>query len=226
MQKKEYQLKYDADRVRNFSAVWLGATMGCCECHDHKFDPYTQRDFYSLAAVFADVDDNRTFKGGDTTPTKREPELVVASPLVPGETTIRTMVTEAVTPRAVRQLHRGDWMDETGPIVPPATPGCLPKSQHEGPRVTRLDMARWLMSAEHPLTSRVAVNRWWHLFFGVGLCNSLEDFGAQGEWPMHPELLDWLAIEFREGRGERGQRSEVRRQRTAAPRIRPLISDL
>ena len=62
VQVKEYLHKYDADRVRNLSGVWMGATMGCCECHSHKYDPYTQRDFYSLAAFFADVDDMKTFK--------------------------------------------------------------------------------------------------------------------------------------------------------------------
>jgi len=79
VQKKEYLAKYSADRVRNFSGVWLGATMGCAECHDHKYDPFTQKDFYSLAAFFADVDDNRTFRGTNSLPTKREPEMRVLS---------------------------------------------------------------------------------------------------------------------------------------------------
>ncbi|MCA9221017.1 MAG: DUF1549 domain-containing protein, partial [Planctomycetales bacterium] len=81
VQVKEYLSKYDADRVRNVSSVWMGATVGCAQCHDHKYDPYTMRDFYSLAAFFADVDDARTFRGGDTTPTKREPEIETLSPL-------------------------------------------------------------------------------------------------------------------------------------------------
>lgn len=81
VQVQEYLTKYAADRVRNLSAVWLGATVGCAECHDHKYDPYTQRDFYSLAAFFADLDDVSSFKGGNTLPTKREPEAVVLSPI-------------------------------------------------------------------------------------------------------------------------------------------------
>ena len=196
VQQKEYQIKYDADRVRNVSAVWLGATLGCAQCHDHKFDPYSQRDFYSMAAFFADVDDTQTFKGGDTTPTKREPELVVLSPL--DRTSRRTMITEAISPRAIRVLHRGDWMDETGEIVGPAVPHFLEQIATTEGRPTRLDLARWLVSRDNPLVARVFVNRLWYLFFGVGLSNSLEDFGAQGEAPLHPELLDWLAVEFAE----------------------------
>lgn len=196
VQQKEYQLKYDADRVRNVSSVWLGATLGCAQCHDHKFDPYSQRDFYSLAAFFADVDDTRTFKGVDKSPTKREPELVVLSPL-DGQSR-RTMITEAISPRTIRVLHRGDWMDETGEIVGPAVPHFLKQIATAEGRPNRLDLARWLVSRENPLVARVFVNRLWYLLFGVGLSNSLEDFGAQGEAPVHPELLDWLAVEFAE----------------------------
>ena len=77
VQKKEYLAIYAADRVRNVSSVWMGATMGCCQCHDHKFDPYTMRDFYSMVAFFADIDEDRTFAGSNTVPTKREPEIYV-----------------------------------------------------------------------------------------------------------------------------------------------------
>src|SRR6185369_4589900 len=125
VQAKEYLHKYDADRVRNVSAVWLGATVGCAECHDHKFDPYTQRDFYRLAAFFADVDESWMKKGLDATPTNRAPELVVASPLDAKAIDIRTMVTVATTPRDIRVLSRGDWQDETGEIVVPGVPGFL-----------------------------------------------------------------------------------------------------
>jgi hypothetical protein len=196
VQQKEYQKKYDADRVRNLSAVWLGATLGCAECHDHKYDPYTQHDFYSLVAFFADVDDGRTFKGTDTSPTKREPELDVPAPL--DGVLRRTMITEAIEPRTIRILARGDWMDESGEIVAPAVPRFLKPLEASDRRLNRLDLARWLVSPDHPLVARVFVNRLWYLFFGAGLANSLDDFGAQGELPSHPELLDWLAVEFAE----------------------------
>jgi hypothetical protein len=80
VQPKEYLAIYAADRVRNLSVVWMGATVGCAQCHDHKFDPYTSRDFYSLAAFFADLDEDQHFgKGTNALPTRRDPELVVLS---------------------------------------------------------------------------------------------------------------------------------------------------
>jgi Protein of unknown function (DUF1553)/Protein of unknown function (DUF1549)/Planctomycete cytochrome C len=194
-QDKEYRAKYAADRVRNVSAVWLGATMGCAECHDHKFDPYTQRDFYRLAAFFADLDERGAYLGPDSSPTKRPPEMLVPFPLAP-ERKALTMVSAAVPPRTVRVLKRGDWMDESGEVVQPGVPACLPPLGVEGRRATRLDLARWLTSPDHPQTARVFVNRLWYLFFGAGLCRTLDDTGSQGEWPSHAELLDHLATEF------------------------------
>ncbi|MEC9080528.1 MAG: PSD1 and planctomycete cytochrome C domain-containing protein [Verrucomicrobiota bacterium] len=196
VQKKEYLAKYSADRVRNFSSVWLGATMGCAECHDHKYDPFTQRDFYSLAAFFADVDDDQTFRGSNTLPTKREPEMQVVSPLVVEQTRLtRTMVTGRVKPRLIRILPRGNWMDDSGELVGPAVPHFLPAINLTS-RPNRLHLARWLASSKNPLTARVFVNRLWSLFFGHGLSRSLDDTGSQGEMPTHPALLDWLAVEF------------------------------
>ena len=96
----------------------------------------------------------------------------------------------------VRILPRGNWLDESGEVVTPAVPRFLPAPEATGPRATRLDLARWLTSRENPLTARVFVNRLWKLAFGQGLSRTLEDLGSQGEWPTHPELLDWLAVEF------------------------------
>ncbi|WP_165229150.1 PSD1 and planctomycete cytochrome C domain-containing protein [Aquisphaera insulae] len=114
------------------------------------------------------------------------------------------MVAKAAPPRTVRVLPRGNWQDESGPIVEPAVPHFLPgaRSAPSSPgdaRLSRLDLARWITSAENPLTARVFVNRIWKQLFGTGLSAQIEDVGAQGEWPVHPELLDWLAVEFREG---------------------------
>ncbi|AGA31013.1 PSD1 and planctomycete cytochrome C domain-containing protein [Singulisphaera acidiphila] len=110
-----------------------------------------------------------------------------------------SMITESQKPRPMRVLGRGNWQDETGAIVVPSVPGFLPQPRNpEGRRLTRLDLAHWLTAPENPLTARVFVNRLWKQFFGTGISSVMEDVGAQGEWPVHPELLDWLAVEFRE----------------------------
>ncbi|MBL9213134.1 MAG: PSD1 domain-containing protein [Opitutaceae bacterium] len=111
-----------------------------------------------------------------------------------------TLVTEAIAPLPMRVLPRGNWQDESGPLVLPATPSFLPARRESTPeqRLTRLDLARWIVSAENPLTARVVMNRLWAMFFGTGLSAAVDDLGSQGEPPSHPELLDWLASEFRD----------------------------
>ena len=110
----------------------------------------------------------------------------------------RTLVSESMEPRVVRVLPRGDWLNDSGEIVKPAVPGFLPGLDAGDRGATRLDLARWLVDPKNPLTARVVVNRLWKLYFGTGLCKILDDLGSQGEWPVHPELLDWLAVEFME----------------------------
>ena len=249
VQPKEYLAIYAADRVRNLSSVWLGATMGCCQCHDHKYDPYTMHDFYSMVAFFADLDEERHFTdGGNSLPTNRQPELEVlarrdevigeiwsgrrrrmvkALDRTPADHMVergeleseitaidvrlaalpsarrRTMISLAKEPRTIRLLPRGNWLDETGPVVSPAVPEFLAEiSARPGvgtDRATRLDLANWLVDPDDGiglLTARVQVNRLWYLFFGEGLSRRLDDLGGQGAPPSHPELLDYLAREF------------------------------
>ncbi|MGE5192500.1 MAG: PSD1 and planctomycete cytochrome C domain-containing protein [Deltaproteobacteria bacterium] len=109
-----------------------------------------------------------------------------------------TLVSTAGPPRMIRILPRGNWLDESGEVVSPAAPGFMTPRQTpaEGQRLTRLDLANWLISPENPLTARVFVNRLWKIAFGQGLVRSTEDFGSQGTPPTHPDLLDWLALEF------------------------------
>jgi hypothetical protein len=238
----EYRAKHLADRVRNVGEVWLGASTGCAECHDHKFDPITAEDFYALGAFFADVDHYGSFEkvSGNTSPTSRPPEMLawtlpIYEQIKPLDARIAelevaqkgnyregwekdrddlvrlkrqrlkleaqfepTMVTQAVEPRETRILPRGNWMDESGAVVQPHAPHFLRQIDAEGRRANRLDLARWLVARDQPLTGRVVVNRLWARYFGIGLSKSLLDLGSQGEWPANQELLDWLAVEFME----------------------------
>ena len=246
VQPKEYLAIYAADRVRNFSNVWLGATMGCCQCHDHKYDPYTIKDFYSLVSFFGDIDESQHFKlGSNALPTRRPPEITVLSrqqreleakllvqiaevtkalkssdrPKVnedkkENSTRLkelqdqlaalrkqarRSMVTVSIKPREIRLLPRGNWLDDSGPIMVPAIPEFLGTIHPDQERATRLDLANWLVDSQNGVggqTARVMANRLWYLFMGEGISRSLADFGGQGEPPTHPELLDALALEL------------------------------
>ncbi|WP_414660269.1 PSD1 and planctomycete cytochrome C domain-containing protein [Horticoccus sp. 23ND18S-11] len=111
-----------------------------------------------------------------------------------------TLVTQAWDPIEVRVLPRGNWQDESGPVVLPATPSFLPGriESTEGRRLTRLDLARWIVSNDNPITARTVMNRLWQQCFGTGLSAAVDDLGSQGELPSHPELLDWMAGEFRD----------------------------
>jgi hypothetical protein len=110
----------------------------------------------------------------------------------------KTLISVSDKPREVRVLARGNWQDTTGEIVSPAVPHFLRQIATTQPtaRATRLDLARWLVARDNPLTARVVVNHLWKLFYGQGICKPLDDLGSQGAPPTHPDLLDWLAIEL------------------------------
>jgi hypothetical protein len=98
----------------------------------------------------------------------------------------------------VRVLPRGNWLDDKGDVVLPGVPQSMAQVAARGDRATRLDLAKWIVARDNPLTARVFVNRLWKLYFGQGLAKTLDDLGSQGEAPTHSELLDWLAVEFME----------------------------
>ena len=201
---EEYRTEYVIDRVVTTSNVWLGQTMLCARCHDHKYDPISQEDFYRFFAFFNNVEERGV--GGKDFPSQFEPMLKVASPLASedsGSTEASdyppTMVmVEMQKPRTAYVLERGEYdkPQKDKPLVPglPEALGTLP----DGSPTNRLTLAYWLVSRENPLTARVTVNRLWQQVFGIGLVKTSEDFGSQGEWPSHPNLLDWLAVEFME----------------------------
>jgi hypothetical protein len=109
----------------------------------------------------------------------------------------RTLISVSGAPRVTRVLARGNWQDETGEIVTPGVPAFMRQIQVPVERgANRLDLANWLVARDNPLTARCFTNRLWKLFYGQGLAKPLDDLGAQGDWPTHPELVDWLAVEF------------------------------
>jgi len=139
-------------------------------------------------------------------------------------------IVRAAEPMETRVLPRGDWLNRTGEVVEPEVPHFLPHdSVPTGRRLDRLDLARWITAEENPLTARVFVNRLWKQIYGVGISAVMEDVGGQGEWPVHPELLDWLAVEFRESGWD--VKHMVRLMVTASAyrqdsRARPELKDL
>ncbi len=121
---------------------------------------------------------------------KRKAEIRAQSPY--------SLTTVSVQPRTTRILPRGNWLDDSGDIVDPMIPEFMGDLGINNRRSTRLDLAKWVVSRENPLTARTFVNRLWALYFGTGISRVLDDLGAQGEPPVHSELLDWLAVEFME----------------------------
>ncbi len=249
---EESQTKNVLDRVTAVGTAFMGLTVHCAQCHDHKYDPITQQDFYSLYAFMNNIDaepetqarppkglqppfisfatpeqdqqlaefDRRlgaldqqlssTKKQLESCEDEKEKQAIVQAikqieternavkqqrnrldQMIPGAMVMK----ERADVRPTFILNRGQY-DSPGDPVERDTPAFLPPLQKQGKIATRMDLAQWLVSPENPLTARVAVNRFWQQFFGVGLVKTSEDFGAQGEVPSHPELLDYLTVEL------------------------------
>jgi mono/diheme cytochrome c family protein len=281
---EEDRVKKTVDRTNTLGSVWLGTTLGCAQCHSHKYDPISQREYFSLYAVFNSIQEHdleapteaeaaklvrdrevhakkteelkatltayeqnlqpaaleaweQKIRDAGKSPEGTPPKIAKAlkkakeertpaeqesiekhhrlldeewtklnkaltdhqakSPKLPPERMAQT-VTELSKPRETRLHERGDFLSP-GDVVHVSTPAILPPLRAENDKQpTRLDVARWLVSPENPLTARVTVNRVWQQFFGRGIVATSDDFGGQGDKPTHPELLDWLASDFRE----------------------------
>ena len=168
--------------VVNTGQTFLGLSLGCARCHDHKFDPITARDYYSMQAFFAGVE------YGDR-------EMRTANSQMAFAGVFRK-------PDDIHLLHRGDPEQPKEPVFPavPVVLGGLKLAREAEESERRRVLADWIADAANPLTARVMVNRVWQGHFGVGLVETASDFGRSGTKPSHPELLDWLAAEFvREG---------------------------
>jgi len=240
------------DRVTATGTTFMGLTVQCAACHDHKYDPITQKDFYSLFAFFNNIDAAPETSGRPKNGLQ-PPFVSLASPeqkkeladldklLAESDRAIKTKKKDVSTqkdaqkkkslaqelksltanynevkgkrdrldreiPTAmvmkerkdIRPTHirvRGEY-DAKGDLVTRNTPEFLPALKKAGENASRMDLAEWFVQPENPLTARVAVNRFWQQFFGVGLVKTSEDLGAQGEVPSHPELLDHLSVSF------------------------------
>ncbi|QDU84791.1 Planctomycete cytochrome C [Planctomycetes bacterium Pla163] len=236
---EEFRVLAVKDRVDTTFAVWTGLTAGCARCHDHKFDPLSQVEYYELFDLFnqtqdADTDDDRprlvTPRGeaeieriararteveaagvallavrervaeggaGDSDLVDATERLERARTALHELDVTRTPVLVEVDASARRSSHvhvRGNWL-EHGQEVRAAVPDRFVFEGEPAPS-NRLELARWLVDPRHPLTARVSVNRFWARLFGQGLVATEEDFGTQGSAPSHPELLDWLAVEY------------------------------
>jgi hypothetical protein len=273
---EEFRHAAVVDRVNTTFAVWLGTTIACAQCHNHKYDPFSQREYYQLFSIFNNTDDFNTddpvvevpHVGREADAARFKAELAEVQSLWDYATRFRdeqqpewekhaqqaglsalpkeiadillvapdkrdkaqqdklaahhrglseewrqidarlsaakkkladvmttTLVMRENTPRESFVYHRGEFLSPGEPVAP-----GVPAALHPAPAGTKLDrlgLARWIVDEQNPLVGRVAVNRLWQELFGVGIVETAEEFGAQGELPSHPELLDWLAITYR-----------------------------
>ncbi len=216
----EWIVEYVADRVETMGTMFLGLTLTCSRCHDHKYDPVGQKDFYRLFAFFNNIAEAGLGPNNGNSPpfikvpkswpnlSEEESKFVVPDP--PKVKVVQTSVPrpqagapdtvmvlhERAKPRPTYLLNRGlyDQPDKSEKLQP-ATPPVLGGWKDEWPK-NRIGLSQWLLDPNHPLTARVTINRLWQHYFGMGLVKTSENFGVQGELPSHPALLDWLATEF------------------------------
>ena len=205
----EFQAKNNFDRTETLGTVMLGMTMSCARCHTHKYDPITHREYFSLLAFFnstaeSPLDGNK-YDHGPAMKAPANPKEWEALASLNGHeeeamesfTTTTLIARELPKPRVTRVLQRGEYHSPIGEALQPDVPAVMGSFPEDAPR-NRLGLARWLTADKHPLVTRVLANRMWQRIFGYGLVRTPEDFGLQGEQATHPELLDWLAVEFRE----------------------------
>jgi hypothetical protein len=244
---EQYRVEAVADRVATTGAAFLGLTLGCARCHDHKYDPISQREFYQIFAFFNSTDEvdkeadrklfNKPFLelgteaeklayenwqqtlvklegklqdhleslASDAEKEKNDPEKDPGTIAMRREISelrkkrpkvLRTMIMRELSSPRETYIHLGGDFTRKGATVHPAVPAVLPPLASAGSPPSRLDFARWTVDKRNPLTARVTVNRMWQTYFGKGIVDTENDFGLQGEEPSHPDLLDWLAVEF------------------------------
>jgi len=200
---EEYRVEYVLDRANTVSKSLLGLTMECAQCHDHKYDPISQKEFYSFYGFFNKVDEKGRIEY-DEIP---EPNIKITPEEINGVLSfinmpdtikeVKLMVMKDDAPKRKTFILKRGAYDAYGEEVGVGTPAAVLEFT-DAFEQNRLGLANWLFDEKNTLTSRVAVNRLWQQIFGMGIVASSSDFGNQGALPTHPELLDWLALTFRE----------------------------
>ena len=204
---EEYRIEYILDKVKTFGKGIMGVTIECAQCHDHKFAPFTQNDYYRLFAFF-NTSKEEGFEGDvSTSKPAKSPWLTIKDTDIKtvmgyinkkdtGSLTVSVMG-ELDTPRKTYILDRGVYDKPTTEVKASAIPAIMPYDTVNIPR-NRMGLAMWTINRKNPLTARVFVNQMWQNFFGRGFVKTSGDFGMQGELPSNPQLLDWLAVDFME----------------------------
>ncbi len=218
---EEFRVAAVLDRVNTTFEVWQGTTMSCVQCHTHPYDPIRHEEYYGVYAYFNNTRDSdktndepnaillsgpqrkqkENYKNqlqdfrekGDTISKSYRSTLEKYLAIKP----LKIPVMQELSADSARKSHifvRGNWLVH-GEEVKPSVPEALNQST-DGVPANRLELARWLVDPQNPLSARVMVNRLWEQIFGRGLVETLEDFGSQGSMPTYPGLLDWLAVEF------------------------------
>ncbi len=203
---EEYRVTYVTDRTNTFGKALMGVTLECAHCHDHKYDPFSQKEYYQMFSFFNSVKEPgiQSTVGGPETYAKRpmmqisnedaKSVLKFVNKMDTGKLIVSVMGDSEVY-RKTYILKRGNY-DSHGDEVFPATPKAILPFNNAYPK-NRLGLADWVFDDKNPLTARVYVNQIWEEFFGRGIVKTLGDFGMQGELPSNPELLDWLAVDFK-----------------------------
>ncbi|MCE7864062.1 MAG: DUF1553 domain-containing protein [Bacteroidetes bacterium CHB5] len=204
---EEYRIEYVTDRTNTFAKAFLALTFECAHCHDHKYDPISQKDYYQTFAFFNRVPEKGLLGDIQLASLADPPKIKITSEEVKNiltfinkkdTTPVEVMVMkDSAWKRPTHILVRGNY-DAPGEVVDVGMPNAVFPFDSTVFGNNRLALTKWLLHEKNPLTARVFVNRMWQELFGKGLVKTSGDFGMQGELPTHPELLDWLAVDFRE----------------------------
>ena len=210
---EEYRVSYNIDKTRTYGKAILGVTIECAQCHDHKYDPFSNKDYYQLYAFF-NMSKEKGYEGdvSISTPAKN-PKLFITKE---EQSKLLSFINHVDTNKLEVSVM-GDWkMGDTGKTRPTY---ILSRGSYDAPTTVevkptalesimsfdtlkyernRLGLAKWTVEKKNPLTARVFVNFIWQEIFGKGFVKTSSDYGLQGELPSHPALLDWLAVDFME----------------------------